>query len=154
MTAKKDQLPEITLRDIVESRSVFEALLNRDMSIHVGHRLSKMFRKATSEVRDYQKLVVKKIESFEGYIREEDGSVKLNPKSATYNADYLALENLRNDALDKPVILEGCLTVSLKELIESMPKTNVGTADEPKLEDAKIPPVIYTPLWWAITHDD
>lgn len=154
MTTKKDQLPEITLRDVVESRNMLQTLMNREMSIHVGHRLSKIFRKSTSEVKSYQEGVVKKIESFEGYIRAEDGSVKLDPKSATYNADYLALEKVRNEALDKAVVLEGCLTITLKELIESMPKINVGTADDPKWEEEKIPPVIYTPLWWAITHDE
>lgn len=154
MATKKDQLPEITLRDVVESRNMLQTLMNREMSIHVGHRLSKIFRKSTSEVRSYQEGVVKKIESFDNYIREEDGSVKLDPKSSTYNKDYLALDKVRNEALDKIVVLEGCLTITLKELIESMPKINVGTADDPKWEEAKIPPVIYTPLWWAITHDE
>lgn len=149
----KNKLPEFTMRDLIEAEQALEILLSRDMTGKVSYALGKILRKAKPEIRAFRDGIIEKIEAAgEGAIIREDNNIKLDPKHDEFEKNLKKVEKHRKSALEAGITLDGCITHSLEEVLNALPKRNTGTEEEPKWEQAMIAGIILSPLWWAITE--
>lgn len=142
----------ITVRDLVDSEKALEMLASRQMEGKVGYRIAKIIRKSAPDIRQFRKGLQELIEGLgkDAYIREGNG-IGIDPSHEKYEENVKKVEKHRASVLDVETALDGGVgPVKLQELLDALPKRNVGTAEDPKLVQAYIEPSILADLWWAI----
>ena len=148
------KLDAVKLRDLVNAEKALNMLISRPMEGKIAHRLGKILRKATPEIRQFRKNALAKLESFgDDAVLREGNEISLNPKHQDYQNNVAALDKYNDSALDGDSIkLEDCISTTITELIAALPKRNLGTAEEPDWQPALVEGAILAKLWWCITE--
>ncbi len=149
----------IKLKDLVEAERALSILSSMEMSDKAGWMVSKILRKATPELRQYHKNIASIVEDTKAFKRNDMGPI-LDIEHEDYEKHYKHLEKKREALLDGKadeegvdvVLGDGCGTIKRKDLLEALPKRNVGTEEKPEMVAAYLQPWIYTALWWLIVE--
>ncbi len=149
-TNTNTKITGITVRDLLESERALEILSSRGMEEPINYRIAKVMRKAAPEIKQFRKGLQERIEGTKAFLRDDQG-IKLDPDKPDFEKHLAAIEKNREAALDESTELTGGVgTIKLSELMEALPKRNLGTEAEPKWVRALLEPWILANLMWLI----